>query len=159
MSAGGNDNLNNIDNNSNGNNIIFIIKETKLYVPVVTLLLRDNQKIRKLLSKGFGKSVYWNKYKTKRDNKKTTNKFRYFLESNFVGVNGLFVLVYTNHRDNAKRFNARKYNLPKGIIKNYNVIINGKNFYDQSIDSDIKRYDEIRKKQHEQMKIALLDVY
>ena len=27
---------------------------------------------------------------------------------------------------------------PKGIIKNYNVIINGKNFYDQPIDSSIK---------------------
>ena len=27
---------------------------------------------------------------------------------------------------------------PKGIIKNYNVIINGKNFYDQPIDSGIK---------------------
>ena len=33
----------------------------------------------------------------------------------------------------------------KGIIDNYNVIINGKNFYDQAIDSDIKRYKEIRK--------------
>ena len=30
-------------------------------------------------------------------------------------------------------------------IKNYNIIINGKNFYDQIIDSDIKRYEEIRK--------------
>ena len=28
----------------------------------------------------------------------------------------------------------------EGIIKNYNVILNGKNFYDQAIDSDIKRY-------------------
>ena len=35
------------------------------------------------------------------------------------------------------------YYLPKGIIVNYNVIINGKNFYDQAI--DIKRYEEIRK--------------
>ena len=33
----------------------------------------------------------------------------------------------------------------KGIIKNYNVIINGKNFYDQAIDSDIKWYEEIKK--------------
>ena len=31
------------------------------------------------------------------------------------------------------------------IIKNYEVIINGKNFYDQSTDFDIKRYEEIRK--------------
>ena len=31
------------------------------------------------------------------------------------------------------------------IIKNYEVIINGKSFYDESIDFDIKRYEEIRK--------------
>ena len=57
----------------------------------------------------------------------------------------MFVLVYTNHDNNAKRFNAQKYYIPKGIIKNYNMIINGKNFHDQAIDSDIKRYEEIRK--------------
>ena len=33
----------------------------------------------------------------------------------------------------------------KGIIKNDNVIINWKNFYDQPIDSNIKSYEEIRK--------------
>ena len=38
-----------------------------------------------------------------------TNEFRYFLQSNFVEVNTLFVLVYTNHGNNAKRFNAQKY--------------------------------------------------
>ena len=42
------------------------------------------------------------------------------------GVNRLFVLAYTNETNKAKRFNARKYYLSKGIIKNYNVIINGK---------------------------------
>ena len=73
-----------------------------------------------------------------------TNEFRYFLEPNFVGVNRLFVLIYWNRNDNVKRFNDWKYHLPKGIIKNFNVIINGKNFYDQPIDSHIKRYEEIR---------------
>ena len=34
--------------------------------------------------------------------------------------------------------------MPKTIIKNYNVIVNRKNFYDQPIDFDIKRYEEIR---------------
>ena len=57
----------------------------------------------------------------------------------------MFVLVYTNHSNNAKRFNARKYYLPKDTIKNCYVIISGKNFYDQPIDSDIKQYEEIRK--------------
>ena len=56
----------------------------------------------------------------------------------------MFVLVYTDHDNNAKKFNAQKYYLPKGIIKNC-VVINGKNIYDQAIDSDIKRHEEIRK--------------
>ena len=138
LSAVGNDNSNNIDNN-NGNNVIFTIKDTKLYVSVVTLSAWDNQKLLKLLSKGFERSVCWNEYQTKSNNKNTTNELRYFLKSKFVKVNRLFVLVYTNHGNNAKRFNARKYYLPKGIIKNYNVVINGKNFYDQAIDKIINR--------------------
>ena len=48
MSAAGNDNA-----NGNDDNIIFIIKDTKLYVPVVILSVRDNKKLTKLFSKGF----------------------------------------------------------------------------------------------------------
>ena len=49
--------------------IIFTVKDTKLYVPVVTLSAREYQKLSKPLSKGLERSVYWNKYKTKSDNK------------------------------------------------------------------------------------------
>ena len=58
---------------TNSNSIIFTTKETKLYVPVVILSAKDNQKLPKRISKGFERSVYWNKYKTKRENKNTTN--------------------------------------------------------------------------------------
>ena len=64
--------------------------------------------------------------KQKSENKNTTNKYRYFLEPNFVGVNRMFLLVYSNENYNAKRFKTRKYYLLKGIVKNYNVIINTK---------------------------------
>ena len=64
--------------------------------------------------------------KTKRENKNTTNDIYNFLESNFVGVNRLFVLVYSNQDADFKRFKAKRYFLPKGLIKNDNVIINGK---------------------------------
>ena len=50
---------------TNSNNIIFPIKDTKLYVPVVTLSAKDNQKLSKLLSKRSERSVYCNEYKTK----------------------------------------------------------------------------------------------
>ena len=54
------------------------------------------------------------------------------------------MLIYFNRDNDVKEFKAQIY-LPKAIIKNYDVTINGKNFYDQPIDSDIKRYIEIRK--------------
>ena len=78
----------NVDDNVNGKNI-FTIKDTKLYVPVVALTTRDNQKQSKRFSKGVERSVYWNEYKTI-DYKNTTNEFIYFLKSNFVGVSRLF---------------------------------------------------------------------
>ena len=48
--------------NANPDNIIFTINDTNLYVTVVTLSARDNQKLSKFLSKGFERSVYWNEY-------------------------------------------------------------------------------------------------
>ena len=57
-----------------------------------------------------------------------TNEHRCFLESNVLVVNRLFVLVYSNQDDNSKRYKAKRYYLPKGIIKNYSVIIDGKTF-------------------------------
>ena len=48
-------------------NIIFAIKNTRLYVPLVTLSTGDNQKLSNLISKGSERPVYWNEYKTKSD--------------------------------------------------------------------------------------------
>ena len=83
--------------------------------------------------------MYWNEYK-KTETKNTIDEYRYFLESNFVGVNRLFVWIYLNQNNDVKRYSAKNYYLTKGIIYNYNVIINEKNFYDQIADSNIKRY-------------------
>ena len=84
FSATGNDNLYNIVNYNNGNNIILTIKDTKLYVPVVTLSAIDNQKLSNVPSEGCERSFYWNEYKTKSETKTMTNELRYFIESNSV---------------------------------------------------------------------------
>ena len=60
LSPACNENESDNDNNNNFNNIIFTVKDTKLYVPVVNLSARDNQKLTKLPSKGSERSVYWN---------------------------------------------------------------------------------------------------
>ena len=75
-SAAGADNA-----NADSNNIIFTIKDTKLYDLEITLSAEDNQKLLKLLRKGFQRSVYCNEYKTESENKNPTNEYRYFLES------------------------------------------------------------------------------
>ena len=92
---------------------IFTISDTKLYILVIFLSAKDNQKLSNILSKGFERSEYWNKNKSTCQNNDTTNKHRYLLKSNFVRVNRLFVLVYLNHYDNAERFKAQQYYLSK----------------------------------------------
>ena len=57
------------------------------------------------------------------------NKRVYFLESQFVEISIFYVLIYWNEDDDAKMYEARRYHLPKFVIKDYNIVINGKNFY------------------------------
>ena len=60
----------------------------------------------------------------------------------------MFVLAFdnTNNGDNkAERDSHRKYFLPRVDITIYNVLIDGRNLYDQPINDQIKKYDEIRK--------------
>ena len=52
---------------------------------------------------------------------------------------------YATDDNNAGIKNKRKYFLPKALIKNHNVLIDGRNFYDQPINDLIKQYDEVRK--------------
>ena len=65
--------------NDNDNEDVNKFNNIKLYVPVVTLSAKDNQKLSILFSKGFKRLVYWNEYKTKSENKNIVNEYRYFL--------------------------------------------------------------------------------
>ena len=49
----------------------------------------------------------------------------------------------TNNR--VLRNSHTKYFLPRVYITNYNVLIDGRNFYDQPINDLVKQHDEIRK--------------
>ena len=123
----------------------FTITDAKLYVPVITLKTEDNTKLSKLLSEGFKRSIYRNKYKIILKNYNENEYIRERLGASFQGVNKLFVLLYADG-DNVNDENSyRIYFLPRLRIKNYNIDIDGRNFYDQPINDSIKQYDEIRK--------------
>ena len=73
------------------------------------------------------------------------------LDSSYQGVQRLFVLAYdntaddANHNDQVSINSFKKYFLPRVEIENYNIKIDGRNFYDQSINDSIKQYNDIRK--------------
>ena len=122
----------------------FKITDAKLYVPIVTLSVEDNAKLSKLLNEGFKRSIYWNKYKI--IFKDYNNEYiRERLDASFQVVRRLFVLTYTRDDNVTNETSYRKYFLPRLKIKNYSIEIDGRNFYDQSINDLIKQYDEVRK--------------
>ena len=57
----------------------------------------------------------------------------------------MFVLPYASGDNVTNENSYKKYFLPRLKIKNYNIEIDGRNFYDQPINDSIKQYDETRK--------------
>ena len=124
----------------------FAITDSKLLVQVVTLKIEDNANLSELLSDGFKRSVYWNKYKAIFKDHAENSNIRERLDVSFQGVNELFLLAYA-HGDNATNEKLyRKYFLPRLRIKNYNIENDRRNFYDQSTNDLIKQYGGIRKR-------------
>ena len=126
---------------------VFIINDTKLYVPVVTLSKEDNKDFIEQQNKGFQRFIYWNEYKIKEINEDAdANVFKYInLDPSFQGVNRLFVTAYNRANGQPTRNGQRKYYLPRTDLEKYNVIIDGRNFYDNPIESDIEKYRELKK--------------
>ena len=64
------------------------------------------------------------------------------VEPSFQGVNRLFVLAFENDTDRASH---NTYYLPNVEIKDYNIIINGENFFDHPVKDNKLTYENIRK--------------
>ena len=109
-------------------NPTFTTTDAKPYIPVVTLSIEDTAKLSKLLSEGFKRPVFGNKYKVIPNKTYNQNNYiRELLDSSYQGVKRLFVLAYDN---TVTADSHRRYFLPRVKIENYNFEIDGRNFYD-----------------------------
>ena len=124
---------------SAGTAATFKITDAKLYVPFATLKTEDNRKLSKLLSEGFKRSIYQNKYKVI-DNilvqiaaNNEEKYIRELLDLSYQRVKRLFVLACNNTAVNNQVSvdSFKKYFFPRIKIENCNI--------------SIKQYDEIRK--------------
>ena len=98
-----------------------------MYVPVVTLSTKDDNNFLEQLKSGFKRTIKWNKYRSEMTNQTKTNNLNYLIDPTFNKVNRLFVLSFENEED---RTSFSKYYVPKVEIKDFNVLIDGKRFFD-----------------------------
>ena len=109
--------------------------------------------------------MYWNEYKSKIESitqAHNDNNFkRTLLDTAIPGTNRLFVANFNynetltagneiqgsinTHSYIVERDCHKKYFLPRVDIKDYNILIDGRKFYDQNISDDFKNYEELRK--------------
>ena len=100
--------------------------DTKLYVPVVTLSTKENAKLLQQLKSGFKRIINRNKYLSKPELLRRNPNLNYLIEPSFQGVNRLSILAFENE---TQRTPHSGYYISSVKIKNYNIVINGENFF------------------------------
>ena len=104
--------------------------DTKLYVPVVTLLTQNNAKLLEQLESSFKSTINWNKYQSKISAERPNKYLDYLIDSSFQEVNRRFVLSL---EDEAQKTSYKGCYLPTVELKNYNAMFYGQNFFDQPV--------------------------
>ena len=131
-----------IDNPIAGQERIFTITDTNLYVPIITLSIQDNAKLLQQLKSGFKRTINWNKYELKLTVQAQNQYLDSVINPSSQGVNRLFVLSFQN---NGSRTSYTIYNLPLAEVNCYNVVIDGRNFFEQPVKNNFITYDNIWK--------------
>ena len=132
---------------TSGAGATFEITDAKLYIPIVTLKAEDNTKLSKLLSEEFKRLIYWNEYKV--ISNKNYNESEYIRErrdASIQEVNRLFVFPYTRGNNLATENLHNKYFIPRSKIDKYNIEIDGRNFYDEAIMTQLNNITKFENK-------------
>ena len=88
----------------------FAVKDTKLFVPIVTLSTQDNAKLLRQLKSGFKRGIIWNKYQSDRKTYAQNRYLNRLVDPSFQGVNRLFALSF--EAENGRKSHSNYY-LPK----------------------------------------------
>ena len=112
----------------------FQTTDIKLFVPVVTLLKENDKKLLEQLKSGFKRAIKWNKYRSQMTIQSNNNNLNYLIDPTFTKVNRLFVLSFKRIEENNVKKDHRDsfscYYVPNVKIKDFNVLIDEKSFFD-----------------------------
>ena len=128
---------------NNPKNATFQITDTKLYVPVVTLSKENDIKLLEQLKSGFKRTIKWNKYRSQMTIHPQNNNLNYLIDPTFTNVNRLSVLSFSRNSNTDSRYSYSNYYLPKVEINDFNILIDGKNFFDLPVKNAKEAYEKI----------------
>ena len=120
----------------------FKINDAKLYVLYVILPTQDNAKLFQQLKPGCKRAISFNQYQSEPKTYVQNRYLNLLINSSFQGVNILFVLSFKKEDD--RKSHSTCY-LPRVETKECNVMINGKNIFDQPTNSNLKIFENITK--------------
>ena len=107
-------------------------------VSVVTLSTENNRALLEQLKTGFKRTIKWNKYRSEMTNETKNNNLNYLID--FTKVNRLFALSLENEDD---RTSFSEYYLPNIQINDFNLLMDGKSFFDIPTKDDEETYEQI----------------
>ena len=120
----------------------FKITDTKLYVPVVSLSKENDIKLLEQLKSGFERTIKWNKYRSQMTIQPENNNLNYLIDRAFTNVNKLFVLSFSRGDTRDYRNSFLHYYVPDAKIKDFNVLIDGKSFFDLLVKNEEEAYEK-----------------
>ena len=119
-----------------------------MYVPVVTFSKENDTKLLEQLKSGFKRTIKWKKYISQMTIQSNNNNLNYLIDPTFTNVNRLFVLSFQgiageNNATKDYRDSFSHYYVLNVEIKNFNVLIDGKSFFDFPVKNEEKVYKKI----------------
>ena len=110
-------------------------------VPVVTLIINYKIKFLENIKQGFKRTISWNNFRSEITTQPKKNNMDYLIDSTFVNINKLFALSLKNSNDNPTRDSFDEYYMPSVEIKDFNALIDNKQFFDQAVKKKQEAYE------------------
>ena len=121
----------------------FKITDQKLFVPVVTLSEENDIQLLEQLKTGFKRTIKWKKYRSQMSIQPQNNNLNCLIDPAFTNVNRLFVLSFSRNNNTDCRYSFSNYYVPKVKVNDFNILIDGKSFFDLSVKTDEEAYEKI----------------
>ena len=112
----------------------------QLYQPKINLSTENDKRLLEQLRTRFKRTIKWNKYRSGMTNQTKNNNLNYLIDPTFTKGNRLFVLSFES--ENNRTSFSKRY-VPNVQIEDFNVLIDGKSFFDMPIKDNKETCEQI----------------